>query len=68
MIRAEIGFFALQPLNLLHSLHRWSAIYRQRQALARLDEAALRDIGLTRAEAMAEASRPIWDAPDNWRF
>ena len=67
MIRAETGFFALQPLNMLHNLHRWAAIHRQRQALARLDDSALRDIGVSREEALAEAARPVWDAPDNWR-
>lgn len=36
-------------------------LYRQRRALARLDDHALNDIGLTRAEAEAEANRPIWD-------
>lgn len=39
---------------------------RQRARLAQLDDAALRDIGLTRAEALREARRPLWDAPDNW--
>ncbi|MEQ9695655.1 DUF1127 domain-containing protein [Shimia sp. SDUM112013] len=42
------------------------ALYRQRHALARLDDAALLDIGLTRAEALAEAKRPIWDVPKTW--
>lgn len=41
-------------------------IWRQRQALKRLDTAALRDIGVTRSEADAEARRSIWDAPDTW--
>ena len=41
-------------------------LYRQRQALARLDDAALADIGLTREEADSEARRPIWDAPRHW--
>jgi uncharacterized protein YjiS (DUF1127 family) len=36
---------------------------RQRRALAALDDLRLRDIGLTREEAKAEARRPIWDAP-----
>ncbi|WP_428515664.1 DUF1127 domain-containing protein [Roseovarius sp.] len=36
-------------------------MYRQRRALARLDDHALQDIGITRQEAMAEARRPIWD-------
>lgn len=39
------------------------SLRRQRQQLARLEARALNDIGLTRAEADAEARRPIWDAP-----
>ncbi|WP_299659463.1 DUF1127 domain-containing protein [uncultured Ruegeria sp.] len=39
---------------------------RQRRALARLDDRALEDIGITRSEACAESARPIWDAPDSW--
>ena len=42
------------------------AAYRQRQVLARLDDRTLADIGLTRAEATAEAARPAWDLPANW--
>ncbi len=42
------------------------AIRRQRARLARLDDAALTDIGLSRHEAEAEARRPIWDAPHSW--
>jgi len=45
------------------SIFSMLAIYRQRRALARLDSAALKDIGLTCAEARAEANRPIWDMP-----
>ena len=37
------------------------ALYRQRRALARLDDHALDDIGVTREEADAEARRPFWD-------
>jgi uncharacterized protein YjiS (DUF1127 family) len=40
---------------------------RQRRHLARLDDHLLRDIGLSQAEATAEASRPIWDAPAHWQ-
>ena len=39
----------------------------QRRALARLDDAALADIGKTRAQAQAEAHRPLWDVPQHWR-
>ena len=39
----------------------WLATARQRRVLARLDARALRDIGITRADAQAEAQRPFWD-------
>lgn len=41
--------------------------YRQRRALARLDDAALKDLGLSRHDAAQEANRPIWDVPAAWR-
>lgn len=43
------------------------ALARQRRALAKLDAAQLRDIGVDRAEADIEASRPVWDVPSHWR-
>ena len=39
------------------------ALYRQRRALARLDDAALDDLGITREEANAESRRRFWDLP-----
>lgn len=42
-------------------------LWRSRQALAKLDDAALADVGLTRQEAAKEASKPIWDVPVHWR-
>jgi uncharacterized protein YjiS (DUF1127 family) len=39
---------------------RCSERSRQRQALAELDDHHLKDIGKTRQEAMAEASKPFW--------
>jgi uncharacterized protein YjiS (DUF1127 family) len=33
---------------------------RQRQALAQLDDHDLKDIGMTRQEADAEAAKPFW--------
>ena len=38
-----------------------------RKHLITLDDARLSDIGLTRAQAMAEAARPLWDVPRGWR-
>lgn len=49
------------PLDLL-------ALWRQRRQLARLDARMLSDIGVTRDEAVREADRAIWDAPDHWRL
>lgn len=43
------------------------AARRQRQALTRLDDAALRDLGLTRADVAAEAAKRLWDVPAGWR-
>ncbi|MEG3662320.1 DUF1127 domain-containing protein [Celeribacter halophilus] len=52
--------------SLVARLRMAMAISRQRRALARLDEARLADLGLTRKEALSEAARPMWDAPRNW--
>jgi uncharacterized protein YjiS (DUF1127 family) len=43
------------------------SLHASRRRLAALDDHALRDIGLTRAQAEAEAARPVWDAPERWR-
>ncbi|MDO9525682.1 MAG: DUF1127 domain-containing protein [Gemmobacter sp.] len=49
------------PLPLIRRLARMMAVQRQRRALAALDDTRLSDIGLTRAEAAAEAGRFAWD-------
>jgi uncharacterized protein YjiS (DUF1127 family) len=49
--RATIGF-----ARLLH----WHELARQRRALLALSDDMLKDIGITRAEAEREASRPFW--------
>ncbi len=56
LIRPVIGWF-----------RQAAALRRQRRALARLDAALLRDIGLTRSEALSESGRPVWDVPKAWR-
>jgi uncharacterized protein YjiS (DUF1127 family) len=43
------------------------ALARQRRQLAGLSDEQLADIGITRSEAEAEAARPFWDVPANWR-
>jgi uncharacterized protein YjiS (DUF1127 family) len=46
--------------NFFRTLMRWQVRAEQRRVLSELDDSALRDIGLTRDEALAEASRPFW--------
>jgi uncharacterized protein YjiS (DUF1127 family) len=57
----------LNRVSLFVWLNNAHALWRQRQALKSLDAAALDDIGVTRAQADAEANRPVWDAPQGWR-
>jgi uncharacterized protein YjiS (DUF1127 family) len=54
-------------LSLLRRLPLLLSLRRQRRSLAQLDDHLLRDIGLTPEQALAEADRPIWDAPAHWR-
>ena len=54
---------SLSVSALLAKAEAWSALTRQRRALADLDEARLRDIGVTAGQAAREAARPFWDAP-----
>ena len=55
--------FRLSPLAWLRTA---LALRRQRLHLAALDEAQLRDIGLSADQARAEAKRPVWDVPAHW--
>lgn len=43
------------------------SLTRQRRQLGRLDAALLADIGVKTPAAHAEARRPFWDVPSNWR-
>ena len=40
----------------------WHDRARQRRELSRLDERLLRDIGVSRYDALAEARKPFWRA------
>jgi len=50
--------------GLLPRLRLAFGVAAQRHSLSRLDDALLSDIGLTRAQAEAEARRGFWDLPD----
>jgi uncharacterized protein YjiS (DUF1127 family) len=64
-VLGSIAWVALRSLG--HGLARvaevgtvWLERSRQRRALAELNDHMLRDIGLTRADAWAEAEKPFW--------
>ena len=57
---------SLRISGLIGRVFTMLAFHRERQSLARLDDAMLRDIGVSREEAQREAARPIWDAPGRW--
>jgi uncharacterized protein YjiS (DUF1127 family) len=42
---------------------RWWELARQRRQLASLSDAALHDLGLSRADIAQESDRPFWDDP-----
>lgn len=54
------------PLPIIHwhklsrLLKQWEQNYRTRKALAELSDAQLIDVGLSRSQAHAEASKPFW--------
>ena len=61
---------AVSPANggaidrLFMFLARASEVSRQRRALMRLGDQALKDFGASRADAWQEGGRPWWDLPD----
>ena len=55
------------PLRRGLQLSTLVSVWRERQALAALDEHGLRDVGLSRSEAETEAHRAPWDVPTHWR-
>ena len=56
----------VRPLRPIGRLVALMALGRSRRRLEHLDEHLLRDIGLTRAEALRESRRTAWNAPDHW--
>lgn len=56
----------LRHEGLLTRLMEMFALHRQRRDLARLDDRALEDIGVSRYEAEIESARPAWDVPRHW--
>ncbi len=61
-----IGAAAGRRVGIVARIVGAHALWRSRRRLATLDDAALRDLGLTRAEAIEEAERPVWNVPAHW--
>lgn len=61
---APAADLTLRPATMLQrafsALANWNDRYRQRIHLAQLDERMLRDMGLTRADAVGEYDKPFW--------
>ncbi|WP_205524024.1 DUF1127 domain-containing protein [Oceanomicrobium pacificus] len=57
-----------QPPLSLTGLTRWlrlsAALWGERRALGTLDDARLKDLGLSNAAASQEAARPFWMHPN----
>ncbi|WP_408733514.1 DUF1127 domain-containing protein [Pseudomonas sp. LS1212] len=49
--------------SVLQQILRWYELHRQRVELMQLNDAALKDIGLSRADIFEESERPFWDDP-----
>ena len=60
---ARLGGFALLPGRVFRRLELAFQVARERRQLLALDAAALKDIGLSRADADGEAARKFWDLP-----
>lgn len=52
--------------NILLALRLALQVYRERRALMALSDRMLADIGLSRADVDAEATRSIFDMPDQY--
>ena len=56
-----------RPIEILRALGRqiacWWQLAEQRRRLAMLDDAALKDLGLSRADVIQESERSFWDDP-----
>ncbi|MBL8259528.1 MAG: DUF1127 domain-containing protein [Candidatus Competibacteraceae bacterium] len=52
--------FSLRAQSAWLKLCGWRELYRQRRALLALDDAMLKDIGISRVDALREGSKPFW--------
>lgn len=53
--------------NLFTRILWLNEVNKQRRALAKLDDSALKDLGLSPSDVAKELERPVWDAPHHWK-
>lgn len=56
----------VRKTGVLARLAAFMGIARQRRALMHLNDDLLRDIGITREQAIHEARKAPWDVPHHW--
>ncbi|MEH6578042.1 MAG: DUF1127 domain-containing protein [Amphritea sp.] len=49
-----------EQFRLRNILHSWRLNFSSRRQLLALDEKALKDIGISRADALEEGRKPFW--------
>jgi uncharacterized protein YjiS (DUF1127 family) len=54
-------------LSLWSKIGNAIALKRQRRQLLGLEDHLLKDVGLTRDDAIAENAQNLWDVPQTWR-
>jgi uncharacterized protein YjiS (DUF1127 family) len=60
VLRIMAGVAARALWGMLDTVLTWQENARQRHALLALDDAMLKDIGISRAQAEHEGSKPFW--------
>ena len=60
--QVSLPILARASVNFAVIVTKWTTLRRTRKALLKLDTIQLNDIGLTRAQAHAEAAKPFWQA------
>jgi uncharacterized protein YjiS (DUF1127 family) len=58
--RVRVPSLAVRLRNAVDLVLTWHERARQRRHLQSLSDHMLRDLGLTRADVLAEASKPFW--------
>jgi len=58
--RAPTSSFGSRAASLLRHILAWSERIRQRRALAAVDDWLLKDMGVSRSDAMRECDKAFW--------